>query len=389
MSIQIVHCSDIHLDRPFNFGDPERSSKRREDVENNFIKIVEFALKDKPDLFLISGDVFDRVNPSNEARSFLTAQIRKLKDTNIEVVIIGGNHDVPKIGSEAMAIDTLQSAGLATVFSDSINFQEKKISVNGKVIQVVGKSYNTKNQAQNPFANYNIKKDGKYVVCLIHGSLIGLNVTPVNLNDSHYNPFGVNDINSSIDYLALGHYHSKFTRQMNTTSICNPGSIEKLSWSEENDSKGFAFVELGENDNKVDTISLPSRNLKTIEVSLDREIPDINQHIIELINKTGDSESLCRMMIKGIITQEQQKTMKMNLLAKEANQYFFHVDLNLNELEIEGFGKVFLGKMDNPKEAFEKHLDNLISSNYDSTQIKFLENAKQRGMRYLEEQFDN
>ncbi|HVB66120.1 MAG TPA: exonuclease SbcCD subunit D [Candidatus Acidoferrales bacterium] len=388
MPIQIVHCSDIHLDKSFNFGDPERSSKRRKDVENNFVKIVDFALKEKPDLFLISGDVFDRVNPSNEARSFLTSQIRKLKDKNIEVVINGGNHDVPKIGSEAMAIDTLQSAGLATVFSDSINFQEKKINVDGKIVQVVGKSYNTKNQAQNPFANYNIEKDGKYVVCLIHGSLIGLNVAPVNLIDSHYNPFGSNDIDPSIDYLALGHYHNQFTRKVNTTLICNPGSIEKLNWSEENDAKGFAFVELGESSRQVDMIPLSSRNRKTIEVSLDREIPDINQHIIELIAKTGDSESLLRIMIKGLITQEQEKTRRMDLLAREVNQHYFHVDWN-STLEIEGLGNVFLGKMDNSKEAFEKHLDNLISECNNATQIQFLENAKNRGMRYLEEQIDN
>ncbi len=63
---------------------------------DNFERIVQYALSERPDLFLVSGDIFDRVKPSNEAKIRLVRNIRQLKEANIKVVMIGGNHDIPK-----------------------------------------------------------------------------------------------------------------------------------------------------------------------------------------------------------------------------------------------------------------------------------------------------
>jgi len=322
LSIHLVHCSDIHLDRNFNFGEPLKSIQRRRDIENNFVKTVDFAIKEKSDLFLISGDVFDKVNPSNIARAFLTFQIKRLKDKNIEVVIIAGNHEVPKLGASSLAIDSLQSAGLATVFSDSNNFQEKVFNIKNESIQVVGKSYDAKNQSQNPFHNFNIKKNKKYLICLIHGSLAGLNVTPTNPHATLYHPFGIKDIDPSIDYLALGHFHNYFNRKTNTT-ICNPGSLEKLNWSEVNDNKGFTFVELNSADEIVHFIPLESRKYRSIEITLDKKIKNINDHIFDKIKKIENKEEILQVNISGIISKEQQKNFIRSKLAFDTTNLFF------------------------------------------------------------------
>ena len=388
MTIQIVHCSDIHLDRRFNFGDPQRSEQRRKDVENNFKKIVDFAIKEKSDLFLISGDIFDKVNPSNEARSFFVSQIKKLNDKEIETILIGGNHDVPKMGEQMLAIDTLQSAGLATVFSDSESFQEKTITINDEKIQVVGKSYHSKNQTQNPFSNFNISKHAKYLICLLHGSLVGMNVAPHNPHDSQYNPFGTNDVSDDIDYLALGHYHNYFERTKSNTKICNPGSIEKLSWSESNDQKGFAFIELSNENKKLEFINLNTRNFQFKEIQLNEKIKNVNDFVIEKINKNSDPEDLLRLTVKGTITPEQQKTFKINELAHDANNSYFHVDFDL-QVELEGFGKIFLGKVDSPIQAFENHLDKQLAKISDPKELEFLQQARNLGTQYLGAQNDS
>lgn len=164
-------------------------------------------------MLILGGDVFDRVNPSNSALSFLVSQIRRLKDNNIETVMIGGNHDIPKMGARTLAIDILEHAGIATVFSDTEKFQEKIIRINGVDVQIVGKSYNLKNQSVNPFSNYNVTKTGKYLICILHASFVGSNVGQTNSRNSQYNPFGIDDISDDIDYLALGHVHDRFDRK--------------------------------------------------------------------------------------------------------------------------------------------------------------------------------
>jgi len=386
LSIQLVHCSDIHLDKNFNYGDLQRSDQRRKDIENNFEKIVEFTLKEKPDLFLISGDIFDKVNPSNSSRSFLVKQIRSIHEAGILAFLIGGNHDVPKMGLQILAIDILESAGLATVFSDSTNFQEKTIK--DIDTQIVGKSFFTKNQNQNPFQNFNIKKKAKYQVCLIHGSLLGMNVSTPNPHDSQYNPFGTTDINSSIDYLALGHYHNNFERDTSTTKICNPGSIDCLNWSESQDQKGFAFVELNNENRQISFISLETRKFQTKEISLDRSISDVNDYIINQIKDDANSDEIIKIIVKGIISQEQQKTFKISNLARDVNKLYFHADFDF-PLEIENIGRIFLGKIENPIEAFEKHFDNQLEKTQDEQEREFLQKAKQLGIQYLGVQNDN
>jgi exonuclease SbcD len=61
---------------------------RRKDM--GFSSAVEYALKNKPDLFLITDDVFDRNSPSNSARVFVTERVRQLREAGIRVFIIGG-----------------------------------------------------------------------------------------------------------------------------------------------------------------------------------------------------------------------------------------------------------------------------------------------------------
>ena len=120
MSVQILHCSDMHLDKSFNIANLARAQERREDLNKNFSAAVDYALKNRPDLFLMTGDIFDRVSPGNAARILVTEKVRQLKERGISVFLIGGNHDVPKLGSQHLAIDVLSSAGLATVFSLSL-----------------------------------------------------------------------------------------------------------------------------------------------------------------------------------------------------------------------------------------------------------------------------
>lgn len=387
MSLTFVHCSDLHIDRNFNYGNAERSELRKKDIEHNFTEIVNCAIKERCSLFLITGDIFDRVNPSNAARSYLVSEIKRLKDHNVETFLIGGNHDVPKLGNYTLAIEILKSAGLSTVFSNSLNFQEKIISVSGKTIQIIGKSYYSNDQSQNPFRNFSVDKKG-IQICLIHGSLLGMNVAPNNPFDSSYNPFGTSDIPPSVDYLALGHYHNHFERKTEKTTVCNPGSIDRLTWSEASDKKGFAYVELNSDSSSLSFIPLKTREFRLLELTVDKDITDIHDFIIKHITDYQNPEDILRLSIRGDITREQQRNLRIGQLIEASNQLFFHSDFNF-DLTLEGYGKIFLDKMVSPLDAYEKHLEDQIKSSSSQEQRQFLERAKMVGSRYLGAYIDN
>jgi hypothetical protein len=56
---------------------------------------VDYVIKNKPDLFLIAGDVFDKISPTNAARVFLTQQIRRIKEANISTFITNDPRTLP------------------------------------------------------------------------------------------------------------------------------------------------------------------------------------------------------------------------------------------------------------------------------------------------------
>jgi exonuclease SbcD len=102
------------------------------------------------DLFLITGDVFDRYSPSNTARVFVTDRVRQLREAGIRVFILGGNHDVPRFGSQHTAVDVFASGGLATVFSGSDAIEKQILEIDGKKVCVAGKSYFSRFESENP-----------------------------------------------------------------------------------------------------------------------------------------------------------------------------------------------------------------------------------------------
>lgn len=345
---------------------------------------MEYAVENKPDLFLVSGDVYDRILPTNLERVFLTQKIRKLKDAGIPVFMIGGNHDVPKTARPAnLAIDTLGFAGLATVFSGSDSIQKKVIEVNGRKVCVSGKSYNAQNESQNPLRNEKLPKEGDYNILMLHASFHGLNVTASVPYFVNQNPIRTADVRKGLDYLALGHYHNYFVRDYRNCAICNPGSIEKMTWAEEKDQKGFIWAELNTDGVNTEFIPLETRPMESKELILSRNGGDIKEFVSSFLKNYADPKAILRLFLKGKVSREQYQVFRVNELYRFAQESFFHFDLHREELEVEGYGRMYSERIDNPVEAFIKRLDGLIEKG-SPEEKKLLKLVKELGVKYLE-----
>jgi len=378
----------MHLDKNFNISDFARAFQRKEDLNRNFSAVVEYALKNKPDVFLISGDIFDKISPTNASRIFLTEKVRQLKDAHISVFMIGGNHDVPKFGaSPSLAIDVLGSAGLATVFSRSDRFERQLMRVAGRDICVAGRSYYAQFEGANPLRGVEVPLEGEYNILMIHGSLQGLNVSSSSPEMARQNPFLANDIKKGLNYLALGHFHNYFDREHRGCTIVNPGSLEKLSWAEINDEKGFVWAELNGSETSVEFVKLGTRPMEVQELSLSKDEKEISikDRVIEFVSRLSEKETMLKLNLRGLISQKQYSQLKVNEILSACRDMFFHLILDRRELEVEGYGRVFLERVENPVDAFSKRLDSLIAdAGLDEERRLLLEQVKQLGIRYLE-----
>jgi len=64
---------------------------------------------------------------------------------------------------------------------------------------------------------------------------------------------------------------------------------------------------------------------------------------------------------------------------------FFQLNIRHNELNVEGFGRVFMDRLDNPIEAFTKRMAILIAEATSEEKKRQLEQVKELGRKYLEE----
>ncbi len=385
MSIQVLHCADLHLDRTFGISSYDRALTRKRDLIKNFEFIVDYALKNRPDLFLVCGDVYDKVLPTNPARVFLTGKIRELKEAGIEVFIIGGNHDVPKVSRQAeLAIDTLGQAGLATVFSSSRVLQSRTLKIEGKDVCISGKSYDPLNETSNPIQGLRIPVKGRYNILMLHAAFLGLGVTPSVPSFVNQNPLTARSVPKKLDYLALGHFHNYFERRTKGTLICNPGSIERLSWLEEKDEKAFVWTDFDEENVVSQRILLETRPMETVEFSVSKDSGDVGDALVSFFLENEEPQKILRLMMKGTISQEQNRELDVREVYRESRRHFFHFVLDRTELDVEGYGRIFMSRMENPVQAYTKRLDELMSQAQNEEERDFLGEVKEMGRMYLE-----
>ena len=87
LDMKILHTSDLHIGKYIGTYD------LKEDTEYVLNQVVDTAIRERVEVVLISGDVFDRPNPSEEAIKMYVSFLKRLLDKNIKVIAISGNHD--------------------------------------------------------------------------------------------------------------------------------------------------------------------------------------------------------------------------------------------------------------------------------------------------------
>src|SRR3989442_10314710 len=169
------------------------------------------------------------------------------------------------------------------------------------------------------------------------------------------NPFYAQDIPDGVDYLAMGHFHNSFERSPGRCRIVNPGSVERLDWSEFDDKKVFAWVDLNESGADVDFIPLEMRPMESSSLSLNREAGDLTKVVREHLAQSRDPEKLFRLGLEGSLNKDEFSKLNFGDLLNFARDAFFDFDLVRDGLSVEG-ERIFLGRVDSTGNSFAKRI---------------------------------
>src|SRR5690606_8154472 len=85
--MRILHTADWHI------GKKLYKRELSDDFEFFIDWLIDTIASESIDTILISGDIFDHANPSNEARSQYYRALLRLSKCDVDIVLTGGNHD--------------------------------------------------------------------------------------------------------------------------------------------------------------------------------------------------------------------------------------------------------------------------------------------------------
>jgi DNA repair exonuclease SbcCD nuclease subunit len=241
--VRIAHYADTHLGyRAFSRSDPDGRNSREADVAKAFERTLDQIARVRPDLVINSGDLFHTIRPTNAAligafRSVQEFQERLYRDQGRDVphVIIGGNHDTPRLADTGCALDLLGVIpGVRVVHAGPRVLGEAELGVPDVRLVCLPHA------ALSRLDEFYIAPTGEapVEVLVFHGSA-GRAPTatfdPVVLSEERIADPGWT-------YVALGHYHERFQAAPKSRAWY-PGSTERLSFGEATFPRGWILFD--------------------------------------------------------------------------------------------------------------------------------------------------
>jgi DNA repair exonuclease SbcCD nuclease subunit len=226
--LRLLHTADVHLGaRHADLGNQAAAQRERQFAA--FRATIDLALGEQVDALLIAGDLFDSNTQPRRSVERAVAELKRLTDAAIRVVIIPGTHDVYDRASVYRAYDLAAMAGLAHDSDRLVVLTPDRPEVVYSVLDLVvhGFVFATKRAPRSPLAAFSAAADARarWHVGLVHGSLAIPGKT-----DADEVVFTAAEIAAShLDYLALGHWHSTQRGEAGTTTWAYSGAPEPVA----------------------------------------------------------------------------------------------------------------------------------------------------------------
>jgi len=197
-TFRFVHTADLHLDSPLKslaLRDPELAHRIDGATRAALLGIVNLCIEQRVDALLIAGDLYDGEQRSMHTAAYLSAQLRKLRDANIPVFVIRGNHD-----AESRLTKELTLPDNVHVFSAR---GESMPLLDGGVV-IHGVSFKDVHATQSLLPKYNPPIANAINIGMLHTSIAG------GAGHDDYAPCSLGDLTGfGYDYWALGHIHKR------------------------------------------------------------------------------------------------------------------------------------------------------------------------------------
>lgn len=324
----VIHTADIHIGvENYSRPDPEsRTSSRLQDFLTSFDELVDYAIDEKADLVLVCGDAYKSRNPTQTHQREFVKRISKLAQKGIQVFLLAGNHDSPNVPGPATTLDIFSTLEIENVHVASELKTEVIKTANGN-IQIISLPWVRKGDFMslseyNQLSNENLNKAiEKKLIEDLNTEIGNLDSSIPSILASHVSvdlaktsseksmTLGKDYIlptkslaSNKLDYVALGHVH-KHQVLNDDPPVVYSGSLERIDFGEEKDSKGFCAISIStgaDKGNRVESykfVEVKARRFKTISIVIEDTDEYPNDKILSEINKHEIKDAIVQVIV--------------------------------------------------------------------------------------------
>ncbi|RLG59475.1 hypothetical protein DRN86_04190, partial [Candidatus Geothermarchaeota archaeon] len=265
--LKIIHTADLHLGVALQGMSYEKRERRINDFFKNLEEIVNFAIKNECDFFIIAGDIFSNPLPRGEIFNKFSYLIGRLVERNIKVVAVAGNHDTPPNLIQRNTTLGLQLAGIRNFKYIDYRSKPEPLLLEGyyskrriifyaipfiypeaisegerSIVEYEKRIYDLFDEQLSNSMNI---EDVDYRMAIAHltveGAKYSEKVEPTYTYELKVRKSFLNHLVKlgDIDYFALGHIH---LHQDINSKASYSGSIERINFGEMSDEKGCIFI---------------------------------------------------------------------------------------------------------------------------------------------------
>lgn len=266
--IKIVATGDTHLGFDLPVKNKSNKPRQGEDFFANFRHISDFAINEKADILFHGGDLFYRTKVPQPIIHRVYDMLLEFAESGIPLIIVPGNHESSKLPES-----------LLTQHKNIYIFDKPKtyyFEIKGCKLAFSGFPYlrgNIRDNIASTFESIHPREDHDISFLCMHHAIEGATVGPGNFTFSKSeDTIQMRDIPENYSAVLSGHIHRRQILWKNKKlPIVYPGSVERTSFAEQDETKGFYLLELQEQSSwhihKITAKKLPARPMYKFELN--------------------------------------------------------------------------------------------------------------------------